>query len=105
MISATTLSKSFTVHKKEPGLVGSLRSLFRREMVTKHAVRDITFEVGEGEIVGLIGANGAGKTTLVDVEPPWPVQREGRRARREGFAVDLLPQLSSLQGKTNWEAR
>lgn len=30
-----------------------------------HAVRDISFEVGEGEIVTMIGANGAGKTTIL----------------------------------------
>jgi len=29
------------------------------------AVREVTFEVGEGETVALIGANGAGKTTLL----------------------------------------
>ena len=31
------------------------------------AVRDITFEVGRGEVVGLLGPNGAGKTTTVDI--------------------------------------
>lgn len=30
-----------------------------------HAIKGVTFEVGEGEIVTLIGANGAGKTTIL----------------------------------------
>lgn len=30
-----------------------------------HAIKDVSFTVGEGEIVSLIGANGAGKTTIL----------------------------------------
>lgn len=30
-----------------------------------HAIKDITFEVNEGEVIALIGANGAGKTTIL----------------------------------------
>ena len=66
MIIAEKLAKTFYVHKKEPGLRGSLRSLIKREKVTKQAVRgSLASRSAEGEILGLVGANGAGKTTLV----------------------------------------
>ena len=60
MIEVDDLQKTFFVHKKEPGLVGSVKALFAREKIEKRAVRGVSFRVDEGEIVGLIGANGAG---------------------------------------------
>lgn len=67
MIKVTGLRKTFTSHVKEPGLMGSLKALVKREMVVKEALKSVNLEIHQGEIVGLIGANGAGKTTLVKI--------------------------------------
>ena len=38
---------------------------FRRRALDVEAVRDVSFEIGEGELFGLLGPNGAGKTTTI----------------------------------------
>jgi ABC-2 type transport system ATP-binding protein len=67
MIQVKDLRKNFVSHRKEPGLKGSIKALFKREIVTKEALKGINLEIQQGEMVGLIGANGAGKTTLVKI--------------------------------------
>ena len=59
------LSKVFRVHEREEGLAPTLRSLFARRFTAIEAVRDVSFEIAEGEIVGFLGPNGAGKTTTL----------------------------------------
>ncbi len=65
VIETLKLTKSYKRYKKEPGLKGSVKGLFKREYLTKSAVSDFNLTIHEGEFVGLIGPNGAGKTTLV----------------------------------------
>lgn len=67
MIQIENLSKTFRIHKKQPGFRGSLKSILWRQWVDKSALTDFSIDVPEGSILGLLGANGAGKTTLVKI--------------------------------------
>lgn len=65
VISVKGLTKSYRVHSKNEGLKGSIKGLFKREYIDVEAVKNISFEVDKGEIIGFIGPNGAGKTTTI----------------------------------------
>jgi ABC-2 type transport system ATP-binding protein len=56
------------VSKTYPVPLAALRGLFRmKTRAPVEALKDVSFEVREGEIFGLIGRNGAGKTTLAKI--------------------------------------
>jgi ABC-2 type transport system ATP-binding protein len=61
------LVKNFEVTEKKPGLAGSLISIISPEKKTIHALKNISFTIQPGELVGFIGPNGAGKTTTLKV--------------------------------------
>ncbi|MCM1126997.1 MAG: ATP-binding cassette domain-containing protein [Lachnospiraceae bacterium] len=64
-IEVDHLVKEYKVNKKEKGLKGAVKNLFTQEVKYVRAVDDVSFKVGQGDIVAYIGPNGAGKSTTV----------------------------------------
>lgn len=64
-IDVRDLRKTFKVQKNREGLKGAFLDLFKREYNEVAAVKDITFQIPQGEICGYIGENGAGKSTTI----------------------------------------
>jgi ABC-2 type transport system ATP-binding protein len=65
LIDVQHLHKTFRVAVQRPGMLGALTSVVRREFNVVHAVRDISFSIDRGEMVGCLGPNGAGKSTTI----------------------------------------
>jgi len=65
LVQVRDLVKVFQVTRKEPGLKGALKGLFRSETSQLRAVDGVSFSLERGEMVGYIGPNGAGKSTTI----------------------------------------
>lgn len=59
------LSKTYRVYRKENGIAGAIKGLFKRKYDETAAVDRVSFTVEPGEFVGFLGPNGAGKTTTL----------------------------------------
>jgi ABC-2 type transport system ATP-binding protein len=66
-IEVENLAKTYRIAKRGRGARGALSGLFRREHTEIRALKDLSFSVEEGEILGYIGPNGAGKSTTIKI--------------------------------------
>ena len=67
MITVEHISKSFRIARRSGGMKEAVKALWKRQYDTVRALDDISFAIGDGEMVGYIGPNGAGKSSTIKV--------------------------------------
>ena len=90
MISFKNISMTYKVAKRKQGLAAALKSVFKRDYAYVEALKNVSFSIDAGEIIGYIGPNGAGKSTTIKI--------------LSGILVPTAGECS-IFGKTPWENR
>lgn len=99
------LTKTYKVTDREGGFGASVRSFFKRTYKDVEAVRNVSFRIGAGEIVGFLGPNGAGKTTTLKMLSGL-LHPTGGSANVLGFTPwqrsnDYLRRMTLVMGQRN----
>lgn len=64
-IEVNNISKAYRINKRGKGIPGMVANLFVPRYEMKQAVKNVSFQIEKGDMVGFIGPNGAGKSTTI----------------------------------------
>lgn len=67
MIELKNISKTYRILKRGSSIKETFKSFFSKNYTEIQALKDVSFKINEGEIVGYIGPNGAGKSSSVKI--------------------------------------
>lgn len=103
-IVVKNLNKKFTLdHKKRAGALAKIVGVFSRSEESKRLLtvaEDVSFEVEQGEIIGIIGHNGSGKSTLLRLiseiyeKDSGDIETNGKLIYLNGYGQGLQPRLT-----------
>ncbi|WP_300845235.1 ATP-binding cassette domain-containing protein [uncultured Acetatifactor sp.] len=118
MITMENVCKSYRVAKRNAGFGAACKALFHREYEEIEALKDISFTIGNGEMVGYIGPNGAGKSSTIkilsgiltpdrgkvsiDGRNLWNLDKNGRNRNSRGeryHRIDHVRQIGVVFGQ------
>jgi len=67
MILFQDINMTYKVARRRQGLKAALKSLVKRDYTYIEALKNASFSISQGEIIGYIGPNGAGKSTTIKI--------------------------------------
>ena len=67
MIKIENLTKTYTSYERGGTFREALKSLVIRKKKKVEALKSVSFEINEGELIGFLGPNGAGKSTTLKI--------------------------------------
>lgn len=67
MIAMEHVCKTYKVQKRSAGFREACKTFFHREYEQIRALDDVSFTIGDGEMVGYMGPNGAGKSSTIKI--------------------------------------